>query len=105
MKTLMLKDGTTLTVEDESTVGTFRIPVENYAEIDTLKAKITRENLSDITIGTAVFTDVINEKVIADCDDNGEIVAIFLNRMGTQDIVQDAIDAYTMDLIDGGIIG
>lgn len=104
MKNLTLKDGTVLEIQDNSTVGAFRFPVQNYAEIDTIKAKLTTENLSEITVGVVAYTNVINESVSTSADDNGNIVAIFLNRMGTQDIVQDAIDAYTTELIEGGII-
>ena len=104
MKVLTLKDGTTFQMEDNSGVGAFRIPVQNYAAVDTIKAALTRENLSDIQIGVVPFTNVINESVNVQMDDNGSIVAIFLNRMGTEDVVQEAIDSYTMELIEGGII-
>lgn len=104
MKTLTLHDGTTYQIEDNSSVGAFRIPVEMYAEIDSIKAKMTKENLSEISVGSVIFTDVINESVSVTADDSGNIVAIFLNRMGTQDIVQDAIDSYTLELMEGGII-
>lgn len=104
MKNLTLKDGTVISVEDSSNVGAFRVPVTNYAEIDDLKAAMTRENLSEITIGVNVFTDVLNESISVQMDDTGHIIAVFLNRMSTADIVQDAMDSYTLELIEGGII-
>jgi len=104
MKTLTLKDGSSLSLEDNSTVGTFVIKVDNYSVIDTIKAQLTKDNLSDITLGVVGYTDVINEKVLVDMDDNGAITARFLNRMSTSDIVSDAIDSYTEELLEGGII-
>jgi hypothetical protein len=104
MKNLTLKDGTVLQMEDVSNIGAFRFPVNNYAEVDTIKSKLTKENLSEITVGVVDFTNVINESINVQMDDNGNIVAIFLNRMGTNDIIQDAIDSYTLDLLEGGIL-
>lgn len=104
MKLLKLRDGTQYQMEDSSNVGAFRIPVQNYAAVDDIKAALSRENLSEITVGTVAFQNVINESVNVQTDDNGNIIAIFLNRMGTEDIVQDAIDSYTLGLIEGGII-
>ena len=104
MKVLTLHDGTQYQMEDGSNVGAFRIPVQTYAAVDAILAELTRENLSEITIGNVVFQNVINESVNVQMDDNGNIVAIFLNRMGTEDIVQDAIDSYTLALLEEGVI-
>ena len=104
MKNLTLKDGTVLQMEDNSTVGAFRFPVQNYAAVDAIMAQLTTENLSEILVGVVAFHNVINESVNVQMDDNGNIVSIFLNRMVTEDIVQDAIDAYTYELIEEGVL-
>ena len=104
MKQLVLKDGTIYQMEDNSNVGAFRIPVQNYAEIDGIVEKLTADNLSKINIGKVEYRDVVNENVNVQTDDSGAIVAIFANRMGTDDIVQDAIDSFTYSLIEGGIL-
>ena len=101
---LILNDGTTYSIENNSTVGAFRIPVETFAEVDVIRRQMTAENLHKVTLGVIEYHDVINESVQVQMADSGEIVAIFLNRMSTEDIVQDAIDSYTYDLIEGGIL-
>lgn len=104
MKVLTLKDGSTFQMEDGSNVSVFRIPVQNYSAVDDLCAAFTEENLSDISIGVVQHIGVINERVYVEMDDNGTIIAVFVNRMGMDEMVQDAIDLYTLDLIEGGVI-
>jgi len=103
-KILTLKDGTTHEMEDNSSVGALVFKVDNFAAVDTLKAALTTDNLSEISIGVNNFTDVAVDHVNIMTDDNGDITATFLCRMSTNDIVDDAIDAYTTQLIDGGIL-
>ena len=101
---LILKNGEVIPVCDNSTVSAIWIPVESYAEIDALAEKFTPANLSEIQLGTTTYRDVLNESAICRRDIDGQITVAFVNRDGTEDRIQDALDAYTLDLIEGGII-
>jgi len=104
MKNLTLADGTSLSMADNSTVGTFVFTVSAFEEVDELKAKLTSDNLESVIVGTVPFSNVVVDKVNVTTDDNGKITARFLNRMSTSDIVNDAIDSYTAELLEGGVI-
>ena len=101
---LILKNGDVISVRDDSTVFAIWVQVESYTEVDTLAEKFTPENLSEIRLGTNTYRDVLNESIICRQDIEGQISVVFCNRDGAEDRIQNALDAYTLDLIEGGII-
>ena len=103
MKNLVLKDGTTYQVTNDSNVANFNIPIQTYAEVDAIIPKMTKDNLSVVTVGGIEFHDVINVSCAVYTKDD-EVLACFSNREGTDDIVQNAIDNYTLRLIEDEVI-
>lgn len=104
MKTLTLKNGKTYQITDRSNQCHLEIQVGDFAEIDDIKADITKENLSEFAIGTVEYQNIIPTVIGAHTDESGDTFATFYGVDGTEKIVQDAIDTYTEMLIDEGVI-
>ena len=100
---LILKDGTTYECTPDSNVANIFIPVETYAEVDAIAAKMTKENMETMTVNGVEFHDTIPVGVAVYPKD-GVTCANFANREGTDDIIQNAIDNYTEMLIIEGVI-
>lgn len=104
MKQMRLKDGTTMMVQDESSAAQIRIPVQDFAAVDTLKGQITRANLETVQMGNQEFHEVIPVSVGVFEDESGAIVAVFYCQEGIEDLIQNRIDNYTLMLIEEGVL-
>lgn len=102
-KLLRLKDGTAYTATIDSTITSMTIPVTKYAEVDAIKKKLTTTNLSVVEFDGKTYTDLALENDSATSD-----FAHFTFALGIEDRIaqerQDAIDAYTLQLIEEGLL-
>ena len=103
MKVLTLVDGTTINVADESGVGNIRIPVQDFADADGIKAHFTRENMTTITIGAEEFHQV-NPLGFYVSDDDGGMFMTVRCQESLQDYVNNQIDNVILQLIEEGVI-
>lgn len=103
MKKLTLKDGTEIDVLDDSGVGNLRIPVQDFADADTLAAKLTKENMEEITLGVQIFHEV-NPVAMSVVKQDGEMIMSVYCQESLQDVIQNEIDNYTEMLIIEGVI-
>jgi len=106
-KTLTLKDGTQYACAVTSTITNIIIPASDFAEVGAIYDTLTPENMSACTLGGVPYTDVIPEGVTASAA-GGIITAEFSCRMGINDRIeaerQAAVDEYTMQLIEEGVL-
>lgn len=88
---------------DESSAGNIRIPIEEFADADTLITKFTRENMTEIEIGQEIFHEVnpVSVTAIKTGDDH---LCVIQCQESLQDYVQNQIDNYTEMLIEEGVI-
>lgn len=103
MKTLVLKDGTTFDVLEDSNISNIRMEVESFAEADEIQKSFTRANLETVTLGGQVFNQVNPVGVSVMRNDGGFICTIHCQD-SLQDYVQTQIDNYTERLIEEGVI-
>lgn len=106
-KLLRLKDGTEYTATVASTITNIQISVANYAAVDAIKAKLTAENLSEVVFDGRTYEGL----TLADDSahkSGGTIMAEFAMDLGIDDridvAIQAAIDAYTLQLIEEGLL-
>lgn len=106
-KTLTLKDGTQYACAVTSTITSIIIPASDFAEVGAIYDTLTPENLSECNLDGVPYTDVILEGVTASMA-GGIITATFSCRMGINDRIeaerQAAVDEYTMQLIEEGVL-
>ena len=106
-KLLRLNDGTEYTATINSTITDFQIPAEDYAEVETIKRKMTVQNLSAVTFDGRTYADVQLVDDRAYRSGNG-VLAEFVCDLGIEDRIalerQAAIDEYTLQLIDEGVL-
>lgn len=106
-KLLRLKDGTAYTATIDSTITGVTIPVEKYADVDAMKKKFTTANLSAVEFDGRTYTDLelIGEEA---GKHSNQIMAHFSFNLGIEDRIaqerQDAVDAYTLQLIEEGLL-
>lgn len=106
-KIIRLNNGTEYSATVTSTATSWNIPVQNYAEIDGIKATLTPENLGHVTFDGVGFDDM---ELIAESASRtgGVIVAVFGIKLGLEDRIeaerQAAIDEYTLQLIEEGVL-
>lgn len=106
-KLLKLKDGTEYTATIGSTIKDIEIGVSNYAAVDGIKAKMTLENLSEVEFDGRTYQDLtlVNDSAHKI---SGGISAKFELELGIEDRLevarQEAIDAYTLQLIEEGLL-
>lgn len=83
-KTMKFTDGTTYDFTDSSTVLDCVAVVKTFAEIDTIRAKFTEDNVKGATFDGASAQHLVPVSVKAwtDCEN---IVAHFISRVKTQD--------------------
>lgn len=106
-KTLTLKDGTQYACAVTSSITSIIIPAGSFHEVGEIYDKLTPENMSACTLDGVPYTDVTPEGVTASAA-GGIITAEFSCRMGIDDRIeaerQAAVDEYTMQLIDEGVL-
>lgn len=106
-KLLKLSDGTEYTATIDSTITDLHIPVDNYKAVDSIKAKFTTTALASVVFDDRVYKDLA---LISDSAsrDSGRLNAHFALELGIEDRIeaerQAAIDAYTMQLIEEGLL-
>jgi len=106
-KIFRLKDGTEYTATAASSVTDVQIPVENYKGVDTIKAKMTANNLAEVEFDGRKYTELslADEKAYRA---GGRIIAEFQLHLGLEDRIeaerQAAVDEYTMQLIEEGVL-
>ena len=79
-KILGLKDGTLLEFVDSSTISKLITVVENYSAVDSLRAKLTPNNLSSCEFDGVSYTDVILDEVSTIAKDYGNVQVAFLTK-------------------------
>lgn len=106
-KLLKLSDGTEYTATIASTITDLHIPVDKYKDVDSIKAKLTAKNLASVDFDGRVYKDLA---LISDSAsrDSGRLNAHIALELGIEDRIaqerQDAVDAYTMQLIEEGLL-
>lgn len=103
MKQLILHDGTTYQVEDNSNIANIRIPVNDFAAVDALESDFTKANMVEVQLGSEVFHEINPVSISANKQDN-EIICTVYCQDSLQDYVQNQIDNYTERLIEEGVI-
>lgn len=100
MKELKLKDNTILNVNDISTQNRLVINVDNFDSVDRLSRTVNNDTLSEFALdGKTYFKAKINE--IKAQEKNG-VVNVIVEL--AYDTIQEALDAYTLELVEGGIL-
>lgn len=106
-KLLSLADGTQYTATISSTITDIRIPVDNYKAVDGIKAKMTPQNLATVTFDGRVYKDLALISDSASRQTSG-LVANLVMELGIEDRIeqerQAAVDAYTLQLIEEGLL-
>lgn len=106
-KLLKLHDGTEYTATAASTITDIQIAVGDYTDVETIKRKMTVTNLSAVTFDGRPYADVvlIDDKAYRS---GAGVTAEFLTELSIEDRIemerQAAIDEYTMQLIEEGVL-
>lgn len=100
MKSLILKDGTELECADISNPNRLVINVSTFDDVDKIVVTVTDENLEEFTLdGKTYFKAKVNN-ITASKREN-EVNAII---DCAYDTIQEALDNYTFELIEGGML-
>lgn len=100
MKELRLKDKTLLSVNDISNQTRIVMNVDNFNSVDTVARTVTDENLDKFTLdGKTYFKAKVNE--IKAQEKNG-VVNVIIDL--AYDTIQEALDAYTLELVQEGVL-
>ena len=103
MKTLVLVDGTTYEVLDDSNIANIRIPVEDFADADEIETKFTKENLTLVRLGYQEFHQVNLLGISVMKNDDGFVCTVTCQE-SIQDYVDNVIDNVIERLIEEGVI-
>lgn len=100
MKELRLKDKTLLSVNDISNQTRIVINVDNFDSVDALTKTITNDNLDEFILDDKTyFKAKVNE--IKAQEKNGAVnVIVDL----AYDTIQEALDTYTLELVQEGVL-
>jgi len=106
-KLLKLADGSDYTATISSTITDLHIPVDKYKDVDSLKAKLTPTNLASVVFDGRVYKDLALVDDSASRE-SGKLNAHIVLELGIEDRIeaekQAAVDAYTMQLIEEGLL-
>ena len=103
MKNLILVDGTTYSVLDDSGVGNIRIPVQSFSDADVIVEKMVKANMTTIQLGIEEFHEV-NPIDIRVAKEDGHLLCSVFCQESLQDYIQNQLDNYTERLIEEGVI-
>ena len=100
MKSLVLKDKTKLECSEISNPTRLVIKVDSFDAVDTIATTITNENLDEFTLdGKTYFKAKVNNITATQKDGVTNVIVDC-----AYDTIQEALDAYTFELIQGGIL-
>lgn len=80
MKSLKLKDGDTIQFSDASNIHNLVGVYTGYAAIDSVREKLTAENLSSCELDEEEYTNIIPVGVTATSEMDGNVTATFATR-------------------------
>ena len=106
-KLLRLNNGTEYTATIDSTITGINISVDNYGYVDVIRQEMTAGNLSHVEFDGRTYTDLTLVSESAHRSGN-KVLASFTMELGIEDRIeqerQDAVDAYTLQLIEEGLL-
>lgn len=88
MKTLRLKDGTELTVRNESRSTKIVADFQTISEVVSVWEKMTKANLAEITLGDATYTDLAPAGMSVTSAESEVLIANFFTRARLLDAVE-----------------
>ncbi len=95
MKSLKLKNGEVIQFSDASSIHNLVGVYQTYGEIDSVREKLTLENLSSCELDEEEFTKIIPVGVSASSDMNGNVMANFSTRDQTDiEKINDRLDTH-----------
>lgn len=104
---IILKNGIEYDCTATSTINSIVIPVDRFGAIDAIREEMTEDALSYVVLGDVRYLNVVLEGISASIS-NGVILASFKCRLGIEDQLsqarQEAIDDYTLQLIEEGLL-
>ena len=88
MKTLRLKDGTELTVRNESRSTKIVADFQTISEVVSVWEKMTKANLAEITLGDVTYTDLAPAGMSVTSAESEVLIANFFTRARLLDAVE-----------------
>ena len=95
MKSLKLKNGEVIQFSDASSIHNLVGVYPTYGEVDSVREKLTVENLSSCELDEEEFTRIIPVGVSASSDMDGNVTASFMTRDLTEiEKIQERMDVH-----------
>ena len=102
---LVLADGTEITLEDSQGIGTLVIGTESRSEAGAVWARLTKDNLAEISIKnasgtvTGTYTGMLLDRVIGtDKADGTALLTVSLREKTNEEILQDKVAALEAEI-------
>lgn len=106
-KILKLANGREITATVSSTITEIEIPVESFGEVDGLVELLTPTNLSTVQFDGRTYRELALIGASAETT-GGRLFATVLLELCVEDRIEDAkqqaVDAYTLQLIEEGLL-